>query len=85
MDKDDVVPINKGILAIKKEGNNTMCSNIDGPMDDHTKMDLRMIYYLSQREKDKYHRVLLIGGILKLIQMNSFANQKQTHRIRKPI
>ena len=26
-----------GVLVIKKEGNNAICSNIDGPRDNHTK------------------------------------------------
>ena len=39
---------------------------------------------LSQREKDKYHMVSLICGILKkMIQMNLFTKQKQTYRIQK--
>ena len=42
------------VLSHKKEKNNANCSNID-TRDYHTKR--------SQREKDKYHMVLLIRGI----------------------
>ena len=41
--------------AIKKEWNNTICSNMDRPRDYHTKW--------SQKEKDKYHTISLICGI----------------------
>ena len=38
MDKEDVVHIYNGILlSHKKELNNAMCSNMDGPRDYHTK------------------------------------------------
>ena len=52
-----------------------------------TWMDLEMIILseVSQTEKDKYHMISLIRGILKKIQMNLFAEQKQTHRYRKQI
>ena len=37
-DKEDVVHIYNGILlSHKKEGNNAICSNMDGPRDDHAK------------------------------------------------
>ena len=37
MDKEDVVHIHNGILlSHKKEQNNAICSNIDGPRDCHT-------------------------------------------------
>ena len=36
-----------GVFVIKKEGNNAIWSNTDGPRDDHTKW--------SKSEKDKYH------------------------------
>ena len=41
--------------AIKKEWDNTICSNMDGPRDCHTEW--------SQREKDKYYMISLICGI----------------------
>ena len=38
MDKEDVVHICNGtLLSHKKERNNAICSNIDGPRDCHTK------------------------------------------------
>ena len=38
MDKEDVVHIYNGVLLNhKKEWNNAICSNIDGPRDYHTK------------------------------------------------
>ena len=48
--------IYNGILCShKEEWNNDICSNIDGPRDDHTKW--------SQTEKNKYHMISLIRGI----------------------
>ena len=47
-----------GILfSHQKEWNNAICSNTNGPRDDHTKW--------SQKEKEKYHMVSLICGIKK--------------------
>ena len=46
---------NEIVLSHKKEWNNTICSNMDGPRDFHTKW--------SKSEKDKYHMILLICGI----------------------
>ena len=40
-------------LAIKKEWNNAICSNMDGPRDYHTKW--------SKTEKDKYIIPLICG------------------------
>ena len=54
MDKEDVVYIYSGILfSHKKEWNNTICSDIDGPKDYHTKWS----------KLDKYHTISLISGI----------------------
>ena len=52
-----------------------------------TWMDLEIITLseISQTERDKYHTVLLICGVLKTIQMNLFTKHKQTHRHRKQI
>ena len=56
MDKEDVVHIYNGILhSHTKEWNNAICSNMDGPIDYHTKW--------SKPDKDKYHTILLICGI----------------------
>ena len=50
-----------------------------------TRMDLELILLskVSQTEKDRYHIISLICGILRIIQMNLFTKQKQTHRFRK--
>ena len=54
----DVAQIYNGILlSHKKEQNNAICSNMDGPRDCHTEW--------SKSEKDKYHMISLICGILK--------------------
>ena len=48
------VYIHNGILLIhKKEQNNAICSNMDGTRDSH-------LSEISQKEKDKYHMILLI-------------------------
>ena len=50
-----------------------------------TWMDLQIIILgeISQTEKDKHHTISLICGIWrkKKMQMNLFAEQKQTHRL----
>ena len=50
-----------------------------------TWMQLEMIILseVSLTEKDKYHMISLMCGILKMIQMNLFTKQKKTHRHRK--
>ena len=50
-------------------------------------MDLEgiMLSEISHTEKDEYCVFSLIRGILKMIQMNLFTKQKQTHRHRKQI
>ena len=50
-----------------------------------TQMDLEIIVLseVNQREKDKYLMIAFICGIEKIIQMNLFTKQKQTHRFRK--
>ena len=53
-----------------------------------TWMDLEIIILseVSQTEKNKYHTISLKCGILKkIIQMNLFRGQKQTHSLRKQI
>ena len=55
-DKEDVVYKYNGILlSHKKERNNAICNNIDGPRDYYTKQ--------SQKEKDKYHMTSRVCGI----------------------
>ena len=50
-------------------------------------MDLEIIILsqVSDTEEDKYHMISFICGIKKMIQMNLFTKQKQTHRHRKQI
>ena len=58
MDKEDVVYIYMEYYsAIKKEWNNAIWSNMDGPRDYHTKW--------TKTDEDKYHKISLIHGILK--------------------
>ena len=38
---------------------------------------------VSQTEKDKYYMISLLCGIRKIVKMNLFTKQKQTHRHRK--
>ena len=58
MNKDDVVHIYNGILfSHKRELNDDICSNMDGPGDYHTKW--------SDSDKDKYHMISLICRIYK--------------------
>ena len=46
---------NRILLSHKKELNNAISNNIDGPRDYHTKW--------SNLDKDKYHMILLTRGI----------------------
>ena len=77
MDNEDVVHIYNGIaLSHKKEWNNVICSNMDGPRQYHIKWRQRntnVIWYFLYLESKK------------IIQMNLYAKQKQTHRYRKQI
>ena len=78
MDKEDVVHIYNRILLSHKR-------NAIVPFAE-TWIDLETVLQseVSQKEKNKYHMVSLICGILKkMIQMNLFTNQKQIHRLRK--
>ena len=66
MDKEDVVhTYNGALLGHKKEWNNTICSNMDGPRDYHTKR--------SKSEKGKYHIVPLIISVQSLSSVQLFA------------
>ena len=40
---------------------------------------------VSQKEKDRYHIILLICEIYKMVQMNLFAMQKDRHRCREQV
>ena len=50
-----------------------------------TWMDLQIIILseVSQKEKDKYHVISVMCRVLKIIQINLFTKQIQTHRHRK--
>ena len=69
MDREDVVSMYNGILlSSEKEWNIVNCSNMDVPRD----ITLSEV----KSEKDKYHRILLICGILKRVQMDLSIRQK---------
>ena len=57
MYKEDVVHIYNGILlSHKKERNNAICTNMDGPRD-------YLLSKVSHTEKENYHMISLICGI----------------------
>ena len=63
MDKEDVVCIYNGILlSHKKEQNNAICSNMDGPRDYHVEW--------SKSDTERQNEILLICGILKKATVN---------------
>ena len=87
MDKQDVVYMyvyiyiythtHKGILlSHQKEWNNAICSNINGPRNYHTK------WSKSERERQIPYDIAYMQN-QKMIQMNLFTKQKQTHRLRE--
>ena len=56
LDKEDVIHIYNRILSShKKEWNDAICNTVAEPRDYHTKK--------GQKEKDKYHIILLIYGV----------------------
>ena len=57
VDKEDVGYTYNGILAIKKEWNNAICSNMDGPRDYHTKW---YVCYHLRVESNKHDKKELI-------------------------
>ena len=61
------------LLSQKKEWNNAICSNIDGPRNYHTK------WRKSDRERKTPHDITYIWG-LKYDTNELILNQKQTHR-----
>ena len=78
MDKEDVGHIYNGILlSHKKEWNNAICSNMDGPRDHHTK------WSKSNRERQISYDITYMWNIKKMTQMNLFTKQKQTQRLWK--
>ena len=76
MEKEDVLRIYNGI-ARTHENNRIMSFAA-------TRMDLEMIILSAViQTEDKYHRISLTVESKKMIQMNLFTNQKQTHSHRK--
>ena len=66
-----MVYIHNGILLTHKiEQNNAICSNMDGTRDSHSDV--------SQKEKDKYHMILIISVIQYKAQMNLSTEKKPT-------
>ena len=63
------------ILSHKKEWNIAICSNMDGPRDNHTR------WSKSDREKEILYYLYVESK--KIIQINLFMKQKQTHKHRK--
>ena len=77
VDKEDVVHIYNGILfSHKQEWNNAICSNMEGPRDYHTK------WSKSDSKRQISYDITYMWN-LKMIQMNLFTKQKQTHSLRK--
>ena len=74
MDKEDVVHIYNGILATRRTKIMPFAA---------TWMDLEIIILseVNQTEKDKYHIMLYMWNLKKMIQMNLFTKQKQTLRL----
>ena len=76
VDKEDVVHMCSGILlGHEKECNNAICSNMGGPRNYCTKW--------GRSDKEKCSMISLICRIQKMIQMNLFTKQKQTHGLQK--
>ena len=77
MDKEDVVYIYNGILpGHKKEWNNVICGNMDGPRDYHTE------WSKSDRERQISYDITHIWNLIKN-DLNELRKQKQTHRFWK--
>ena len=71
MDEEDLVHIHSGILLHhKKEGNDAICSNMDGPRDYCTKWNKLERFIMG------YH--LHVESKKKLIQMNLFIYKPET-------
>ena len=71
VDKGDVVHIYNGILiGHKKEWNNAICSNMDGPRDCHTE------WSKSDRERQISYDITYMWNLKKIIQMNFHTKQK---------
>ena len=60
------------IQPLKKEQNNAICSNVDGPRDYHTK------WSKSGRGRQISYDIAYMWNLIKMIQNNLFVKQKQT-------
>ena len=61
----------KNYSSIKKEWNNAICSNMDGPRDYHTK------WGKSDRERQISYEITNIWNLIKNDTINLFTKQKQ--------
>ena len=78
MDKENVVHVYNGILlSHQKQWNNAICGNMDELGDYHTK------WSKSDRERQISYDIAYMWNLKKMIQMNLFTKQKQTHRLRE--
>ena len=57
-------------LAIKKEWNNAICSNMDGPTDSHIE------WGKSDRERHILYDITYMWNLKNMVQMNLFTKQK---------
>ena len=73
MDKEDVVHIYNGLLlSHKKEWNNAICNNMDGPGDYHTK------WSKSNRERQISHDITYMWNLIFLNDTNEFIYKTET-------
>ena len=61
---------NRIYLSHKKECNNAICSNMDGPRDCHTKWNK------SDQERQMLYDITYLWNLKKMIQMNLFTRWK---------
>ena len=66
------------LLSHKKEWNNAICTNMDGPRDYHP------TWSKSNRERKISYDITYMWNLKKkMIKMNLFTKEKQTHRLRE--
>ena len=72
MDKEDVVHLHNGILlSHKKELNNAICSNLDGPRDYHTK------WSKSERERQMLYDIIYTWNLEKWYKWTFLTNRNR--------
>ena len=70
MDKEHMVhKYNEILLSHRKEWDNAICSNMDGPWDGHTEW--------SKTDKDKYHMILLIWNLKRWYKWTYLQNRNR--------